>query len=152
MTVWDVGGRDKIRPLYRHYFQNTNIIVFVIDSNDKERLQEAQEEMFKMLSEDELRECTVLILANKQDLHNALSVEEIKSKIKFDEIKQVKKNIFGTDAISGVGINDAFNWTTENLFSKPLNETSKDFKEMFLNFSCWFSKILKTQIYGLEKK
>ena len=38
LTAWDVGGRDKIRPLYRHYFQNTQGLVFMIDSNDKERL------------------------------------------------------------------------------------------------------------------
>lgn len=24
-TVWDVGGQDKIRPLWRHYFQNTQV-------------------------------------------------------------------------------------------------------------------------------
>ncbi|KAI3980548.1 hypothetical protein MKX01_025113 [Papaver californicum] len=35
-TVWDVGGQDKIRPLWRHYFQNTQGLIFVIDSNDSE--------------------------------------------------------------------------------------------------------------------
>merc|ERR1712065_122904 len=34
-TVWDVGGQDKIRPLWRHYFQNTQGVIFVIDSNDR---------------------------------------------------------------------------------------------------------------------
>ncbi|OMJ10358.1 ADP-ribosylation factor, partial [Smittium culicis] len=39
-TVWDVGGQDKIRPLWRYYFQNTQGIIFVIDSNDRERVNE----------------------------------------------------------------------------------------------------------------
>lgn len=41
-TVWDVGGQDKIRPLWRHYFQNTQGLIFVVDSNDKERVAEAE--------------------------------------------------------------------------------------------------------------
>jgi ADP-ribosylation factor 1/2 len=151
LVLWDVGGRDKIRPLYKHYFKDTKALVFVIDSNDRERIHEAQEELFKILSEDELKESTVLILANKQDLNNALSIEELKEKLKFDEIKQIKKNIFGTVATKNIGINDAFNWITDNLFSKPLNETTKDAKEIFLNLSSWFSKKLTTHMYGLEK-
>uniref|UniRef100_A0A8B9JLV2 ADP-ribosylation factor 5 n=1 Tax=Astyanax mexicanus TaxID=7994 RepID=A0A8B9JLV2_ASTMX len=49
-TVWDVGGQDKIRPLWRHYFQNTQGLIFVVDSNDRERAQEAAEELQKMVS------------------------------------------------------------------------------------------------------
>ena len=49
-TVWDVGGQDKIRPLWRHYFQNTQGLIFVVDSNDRERVDEAREELTKMAS------------------------------------------------------------------------------------------------------
>ncbi len=48
-TVWDVGGQDKIRPLWRHYFQNTQGLIFVVDSNDRERIVEAREELNKMV-------------------------------------------------------------------------------------------------------
>lgn len=48
-TVWDVGGQDKIRPLWRHYFQNTQGLIFVIDSNDRERITEAQKELEHMV-------------------------------------------------------------------------------------------------------
>ncbi|XP_023384660.1 ADP-ribosylation factor 5 isoform X2 [Pteropus vampyrus] len=47
-TVWDVGGQDKIRPLWRHYFQNTQGLIFVVDSNDRERVQESADELQKM--------------------------------------------------------------------------------------------------------
>ncbi|XP_051865311.1 ADP-ribosylation factor 3a isoform X4 [Pristis pectinata] len=65
-TVWDVGGQDKIRPLWRHYFQNTQGLIFVVDSNDGERVTEAREELMRKLAEDELREAVLLVLANKQ--------------------------------------------------------------------------------------
>ena len=66
--MWDVGGQDKIRPLWRHYFQNTQGIIFVVDSNDRDRIVEAREELQRMLNEDELREAILLVFANKQDL------------------------------------------------------------------------------------
>lgn len=65
-TVWDVGGQDKIRPLWRHYFQNTQGLIFVVDSNDRDRIGEARDELHRMLNEDELREAVLLVFANKQ--------------------------------------------------------------------------------------
>lgn len=69
-TVWDVGGQDKIRPLWRHYYQNTQGIIFVVDSNDRDRIDDskdyehsAKEELNRMLSEDELRDAVLLIFA-----------------------------------------------------------------------------------------
>ena len=67
-TVWDVGGQDKIRPLWRHYYQNTQGIIFVVDSNDKERIEDAREELKRMLDEPELQDAILLVFANKQDL------------------------------------------------------------------------------------
>ena len=72
-TVWDVGGQDKIRPLWRHYYQNTQGLIFVVDSNDADRIDAARDEMHRMLNEDELRDAVLLVFANKQDLPNAMN-------------------------------------------------------------------------------
>ncbi|KAI1729120.1 ADP-ribosylation factor family domain-containing protein [Ditylenchus destructor] len=80
-TVWDVGGQDKIRPLWRHYFQNTQGLIFVVDSNDRERVGEAREELMRMLAEDELRDAVLLVFANKQDLPNAMNAAEVTDKL-----------------------------------------------------------------------
>merc|ERR1712124_75358 len=66
-TVWDIGGQDRIRPLWRHYCTGTNAIIFVVDSNDRDRLDDAREELSKMLGENELHGAALLVLANKQD-------------------------------------------------------------------------------------
>ena len=76
-TVWDVGGQDKIRLLWRHYYQNTQGIIFVVDSNDKDRIEDAREELHRMLAEDELKDALLLVMANKQDLPGALTPTEI---------------------------------------------------------------------------
>ena len=79
--MWDVGGQDKIRPLWRHYFQNTEGLIFVVDSNDRERIAEARDELNRMLAEDELREAVLLVFANKQDLPHAMNPAEITDKL-----------------------------------------------------------------------
>merc|ERR1739843_60030 len=53
-TVWDIGGQDKIRKLWRYYYQNTQGLIFVIDSNDRDRIEDAREELGKILNEDEM--------------------------------------------------------------------------------------------------
>ena len=73
-TMWDVGGQDRIRPLWRHYYQNADAVIYAIDSNDRERIGEAKDELFKMMSDDHLRNATLLVLANKQDLPDRKSV------------------------------------------------------------------------------
>ena len=65
-TVWDVGGQDTIRPLWRHYYQGTNGLIYVVDSNDRDRIEDAREELTKMLNEDEMRDAVLLVFANKQ--------------------------------------------------------------------------------------
>lgn len=86
-TVWDVGGQDKIRPLWRHYFQNTQGLIFVVDSNDRERIAEAEKELQNMLSEDELRDAALLVLANKQDLPNAMTAAELTDNLHLNQLR-----------------------------------------------------------------
>ena len=66
--MWDVGGQDKIRPLWRHYYTGTQGLVFVVDSQDRERVDEAKQELHRILSDREMKDCLLLVFANKQDL------------------------------------------------------------------------------------
>ena len=47
--MWDLGGQTEIRPYWRCYYPNTNALVFVIDSSDKDRLEIAKQELFLIL-------------------------------------------------------------------------------------------------------
>jgi len=76
-TMWDVGGQDKIRPLWKHYFAGTDGLIWVVDSADHARLDLACEELHKVCSEDLLRNACVLVLSNKTDLPEALGAEAI---------------------------------------------------------------------------
>lgn len=69
-------------------FQNTQGIIFVVDSNDRERIPEAREELQRMLNEDELRDALLLVFANKQDLPNAMNAAEITDKLGLHSLRQ----------------------------------------------------------------
>ncbi|EGG21517.1 ADP-ribosylation factor [Cavenderia fasciculata] len=119
-TVWDVGGQDKIRPLWRHYFQNTQGLIFVVDSNDRERIQEACDELQKMLNEDELRDAVLLVFCNKQDLPNAMSVAEVTDKLNLHSLRQRKWYIQSTCATSGDGLYEGLDWLSNTLVNNHI--------------------------------
>jgi ADP-ribosylation factor 1/2 len=65
-TVWDVGGQDKLRPLWRHYYSTTDAIIFVVDSNDRSRVSEARNQLHKMLDDPDLDDAILLVFSNKR--------------------------------------------------------------------------------------
>ena len=64
----DVGGQDKIRPLWRHYYTGTQGLIFVVDCADRDRIDEARQELHRIINDREMRDAIILIFANKQDL------------------------------------------------------------------------------------
>jgi len=114
-TVWDVGGQDKIRPLWRHYFQNTQGLIFVVDSNDRERISEAREELNRMLNEDELRDAVLLVFCNKQDLPNALQATDVTQKLGLQSMRNRKWFIQSTCATTGDGLYEGLDWLANEL-------------------------------------
>ena len=81
LIVWDLGGQDKIRRLWKHYYSNTKGIIYVIDSSDKERLDEAVEELKNVVNTYEMRYIPLLIYANKQDIKDSINPNEVIHKI-----------------------------------------------------------------------
>eukprot|EP00173_Palmaria_palmata_P003456 Plantae.Rhodophyta-Palmaria_palmata.ctg3617.p1 GENE.Plantae.Rhodophyta-Palmaria_palmata.ctg3617~~Plantae.Rhodophyta-Palmaria_palmata.ctg3617.p1 ORF type:complete len:181 (+),score=37.04 Plantae.Rhodophyta-Palmaria_palmata.ctg3617:187-729(+) len=114
-TVWDVGGQDKIRPLWRHYFANTQGLIYVVDSNDRDRIIEAKEELNKMVGEEELRNATVLVFANKQDLPNAMPVADLTNELGLPQMTNRKWFVQACCATNGTGLYEGLDWLTENL-------------------------------------
>lgn len=123
-TAWDVGGRDKIRPLIRHYFANTQAVCFLVDSNDRERMEEAKDYFYKVVNEDELRDCVFCIFCNKQDMPNAMSTKEIADCFDLDSLRLKGKVIsaFGCIVTEGKGIYEGLDWLA-NALSNPHSAT-----------------------------
>ncbi|KAF0291451.1 ADP-ribosylation factor 1 [Amphibalanus amphitrite] len=92
-------------------------LIFVVDSNDRERVGEAREELMRMLAEDELREAVLLIFANKQDLPNAMNAAEITDKLGLHSLRNRNWYIQATCATSGDGLYEGLDWLSNQLKS-----------------------------------
>ena len=86
-TVWDVGGQEKIRRLWRHYYTGSNGIIFVVDSNDRDRVDDVREELMRILSDDEMRDAVLLVIANKQDLPNSMTAAEVSKNLGLHDLR-----------------------------------------------------------------
>ena len=116
LAMWDVGGLDKVRSLWRHYYRNTEALIFVVDSTDRDRLPEAKEALHSALADVELRDCSyLLVFANKQDLPGAAATGEVAEGLGLDELRGRSWHIQACCSISGEGLHDGLNWIVENL-------------------------------------
>ena len=116
--MWDIGGQDNIRLLWRHYYQNSQGLIFVVDSVDRDRIDLAREELHHMLAEDEMNNVTVLVLANKQDLPGSMSPAEVAEGLGLDTLKGRKWHIHGCCAVSGDGLHEGLDWLANNVPDK----------------------------------
>jgi len=114
-TVWDVGGQDKIRPLWRHYYQNTQALIFVVDSNDRDRIEDAREELAGIMSEDEMRHAVLLVFANKQDLPMAMPAAEVTERLGLHSLKNRQWFIQSACATTGDGLYEGLDWLSRTL-------------------------------------
>ncbi|XP_029450322.1 ADP-ribosylation factor-like [Rhinatrema bivittatum] len=103
-TVWDVGGQQKIRILWKHYFTNTDGLVFVVDSADSERFIEAKSELKAILDNDEMKGVPYVVLANKQDLPGARSPHELVEELGLSKLRGHEWHVQGCCATNGDGL------------------------------------------------
>ena len=124
-TICDVGGQEKIRALWRHYYAGSSAVVFVVDSSDQDRLDDeygfrnnVKTELDKVLEADELKDAALLVLANKQDLPHAMSTEHLVERLKLDELHDRPWMVQPCCAVTGEGLHEGFDWLADTLLSK----------------------------------
>eukprot|EP00695_Tsukubamonas_globosa_P003539 TRINITY_DN685_c0_g1_i1.p1 TRINITY_DN685_c0_g1~~TRINITY_DN685_c0_g1_i1.p1 ORF type:complete len:181 (+),score=2.35 TRINITY_DN685_c0_g1_i1:128-670(+) len=118
LTCGTSEANDRIRPLWRHYFSNTNAVIFVIDSSDRERINEARDELMRMLADDELRDAVLLVYANKQDLPRAMNATDITERLGLPTLRQRSRFIQSCCALTGDGLYEGLDWLSANLAQK----------------------------------
>eukprot|EP00762_Andalucia_godoyi_P006379 ANDGO_05881.mRNA.1 ADP-ribosylation factor 1 len=114
-NVWDVGGQFKIRALWRYYFTGSQAVIFVVDTADRDRIAEAKEELWRLLEEDELRDASVLVLANKNDLPHSMSVSDLFDKLGLREVRNRQVYVQATNAIAGDGLYEGLDWLAHSI-------------------------------------
>jgi GTPase SAR1 family protein len=101
LNIWDVGGQDRLRPLWRHYFHNIQGLIYVVDAKDVGWINSARDKLHKLLKEDELRDAVLLVYANKQNLPCAMKPRELGDRLELHTITNRRWFIQGTCAMMG---------------------------------------------------
>ncbi|KAK2197512.1 bifunctional Armadillo-like helical/Small GTPase superfamily [Babesia duncani] len=111
INFWDVGGQESLRPFWRNYYEETDALVWVVDSADLMRLTQSRDEILKVLSEGQMSKCTLLVLANKQDIIGSTSPVEIQEKLRLSQLGHgTSWSIVGCSAYTGDGITNGLEW------------------------------------------
>jgi small GTP-binding protein len=116
-AIWDLGGQQGIRDLWEYYFEGTDGIIYVVDSSNVARIKESKEQLEKLLRNESLKNAIVLILANKSDLPNSMSTNEVIAKLELIETVGESRPWFvqRVSALKGDGIFSALEWFSTHL-------------------------------------
>lgn len=117
LNVWDIGGQRKIRPYWKNYFENTDVLIYVIDSTDKKRFEETSVELNELLMDEKLKAVPLLVFANKQDLATASPANEMAEGLHLPSIRDRSWQIQPCSATTGEGLKDGLDWAIKNIKS-----------------------------------
>mmetsp|Transcript_18995 Transcript_18995/g.61503 ORF Transcript_18995/g.61503 Transcript_18995/m.61503 type:complete len:186 (+) Transcript_18995:311-868(+) len=120
LNFWDVGGQQTIRAYWRNYFEVTDGLIWVVDSADKWRLDTCRDELAALLVDEQLGGASLLIFANKQDLPNALSPEEISEHLNLGSAQYANRHweIQSCSARTGDGLVKGIDWMVDDVASR----------------------------------
>lgn len=113
-AVWDCGGQERIRPLWRHYFTGTNALIYVVDSLDWARLDELKKELMRVISDKELANCLLIVVANKQDVPDAIKPKELIERFDMGSLSGHTWSVIPTIAIDGTGLMETLSWISSH--------------------------------------
>ena len=117
-TVWDIGGGSKIRELWIHYLRGAKGLIWVVDSSDRERLEEARAELERLLGVVDMRGMPVLVVANKQDLPGAMDAAELTQRLGMESLGQRAWHVQAACAVTGEGVREGLGWMAQALEKK----------------------------------
>jgi ADP-ribosylation factor-like protein 2 len=123
LNIWDIGGQQTLRSYWRNYFEETDGLIWVVDSADTVRLNDCRIELEKLLQEEKLAGASLLIFANKQDLSNALKLDEISRVLRLsDENNALMQNrhwnVVPCSAVTKEGLIEGINWIVKDISSR----------------------------------
>ncbi|CAO1399131.1 unnamed protein product [Diamesa hyperborea] len=117
LSFWDLGGQSELQSLWDKYYDESHAVIYVIDSNDRDRMNESKELFDKMIKNELLSGVPLLILANKQDIPECMGVREIKPVFQQAGPLIGRRDclIIPISALNGEGVDEGINWLVDSL-------------------------------------
>ena len=114
-SCWDIGGQFKLRGLWQHYFDNTQGLIYVVDSNDADRIAESAEALAMILADETMNDVPLLVYANKMDLPNAMTVPQISEALGLTRLRNRTWQVQASNAQRGDGLFEGMDWLAKNV-------------------------------------
>ncbi len=118
LSIWDVGGQVSIRTYWRNFFEQTDGLIWVIDSSDQSRLHSCKAELHELLKQERLAGATLLIFYNKSDIEGSMSLEQIKEFLDLDKIHSRHWAILPSSGVSGSGLLQGIGWMVDDISTR----------------------------------
>merc|ERR1712113_236713 len=118
LNIWDVGGQTSLRSYWRNYFEQTDGLIWVVDSADRARLNDCKAELQLLLQQERLAGASLLVFANKQDIAGACSAEEIREVLGLDSVDPRHWRIAACSAFTGEGLPAGVDWIVKDIASR----------------------------------
>eukprot|EP01062_Namystynia_karyoxenos_P066909 TRINITY_DN60833_c0_g1_i1.p1 TRINITY_DN60833_c0_g1~~TRINITY_DN60833_c0_g1_i1.p1 ORF type:complete len:205 (+),score=45.76 TRINITY_DN60833_c0_g1_i1:74-616(+) len=115
LVCWDLGGQESLRPNWALYYVDTQAVILVVDSSDRERLPLVRQELWHMIEHPDLRGSRVLVFANKKDLPQALGEADISEALGLANITDHEWRIQACCALTGEGLEDGIRWIVDRI-------------------------------------
>lgn len=116
LNIWDVGGQDKIRALWRHYYAGSQGLIFVLDCADEDRFPEARREFQKIISNPDMKRAPILVFANKQDQKHSVNATNVPTMLGLDKLQDHAWFVQPSCASKGHGLEVGLNWLIEHAY------------------------------------
>ncbi|KAK3220761.1 hypothetical protein Dsin_014731 [Dipteronia sinensis] len=113
LVFWDLGGQPGLRSIWEKYFEEAHAVVYVIDAACPSRFEDSKSALEKVLRHEDLQGAPLMILANKQDISDAVSADEL---AQYLDLKKLDERVYMFEAVSavdGMGIKESVEWLLE---------------------------------------
>ncbi|XP_073972658.1 ADP-ribosylation factor related protein 1 [Rhodnius prolixus] len=115
LNFWDLGGQEELQSLWDKYYAESHAIIYIVDSSDRDRIEESKETFDKMISSENLIGVPLLVLANKQDIADCMGVREVKPIFKKNGHLIGRRDcmVMPVSALNGDGVDEGIKWLVD---------------------------------------
>ncbi|KAH7044633.1 ADP-ribosylation factor family-domain-containing protein [Macrophomina phaseolina] len=114
LNIWDVGGQKTLRTYWKNYFEKTDTLIWVVDSTDRERIDDCRKELKGLLLEERLMGASLLVFKNKSDVPGSMSDDEIRQGLELDSITTHKWIVLACSAMTGQNLDEGLRWVIQD--------------------------------------
>ncbi|KAL1303867.1 hypothetical protein AAFC00_000322 [Neodothiora populina] len=114
LNIWDVGGQKTLRTYWKNYFEKTDTLIWVVDSTDRERMDDCRQELASLLLQERLTGASLLVFKNKSDVPGCMNEAEIREALRLDDIHTHTWTIMTCSAMTGHNLQEGLQWVVQD--------------------------------------